>query len=157
MANVASVPLTQATYLNVNGTARVGTDLYLGTNNLLKGSSSYFDINVGTTATSNTYGRGIIIRQAQDSTGVWGNIGLSNSTVMSLGMLNGAGQGSNLLSISSNGNVGVGTTYPRYKLDVFGSGTSGVALFYNSYNTTGTSPVIIVQTGIATTGATWWW
>jgi len=143
--------------LEVAGNVSVGTDLYLGTNNLLKGSSSYFDINVGTTATLNTYGRGIIIRQAQDSTGVWGNIGLSNSSVLSIGMLNGVGNGSNLLSIKSNGYVGIGTTAPRYLLDVIGSGTSGVASFLNTTTGTGrTQPTLIVQTyntGLGTSGA----
>jgi hypothetical protein len=143
------------TFVSVGSTNIVGSlnASYLG------GLASSAFLQTGYTGFFNTAVNGL---QKIGSTGVGlgGTLTQANYTSLNLGagssgfLIMGLNNNTQPFSIRANGNVGVGTTSSPYLFSVQGTQTSGIAFFKNTYSTSSTAPVVVIQTGIATTGAT---
>ncbi len=137
------------------GTMSIGTTIFqnayvLNIAGTIGGNDAYFSGNIGIGASiSGIYNLNI------GGSGYSANF---SSPKMSIGTTN--FQAKYVLNIAGtmsgndqtlSGNLSIGASVSGYMLQVQGSQVSGVAFFNNTYSTSGTAPVIVIQTGIATT------
>ncbi len=126
--NVGIGSTSPTSLLDVQGT------IELGANNSIIGaadlSNQYFDFATGDSASGNTYGHGLIIRRSKTGTNNsnWLNIGMLNDTTAGIGVLQPIGTSNSILSIKSDGNVGIGTSAPAQKLQIATGGAYGFGM-----------------------------